>query len=136
MPVSETVHYHLGECPCCGNDTVMSLGTVTTVEGFSAEYLCKWAPECPDLIAFLLSLFDDSLGEKVAVGISFVFEINAFTVQSIGDYPWTDEELSGKGPLCDRTEVIGTDLAKKLFKMLDEIWLEDPYLSEFVGSRK
>ena len=37
------------------------------------------------------------------------------------------------GPFRDRCEVIGTNLATQLFRILDEIWVGDPYLGDFLG---
>ncbi len=137
MPVSEITHFHLGLCPCCDLDTAVTRGMVSCDNGPEGKYLCKWTPECHGgLIAFLVSLFDERLEENVSIGVSYSFSSGGFSVQAIGNYPWTQEELLGMGPLCDRCEVIGTGLATKLFRCLDEIWVGDPYLVSYLGLQK
>jgi hypothetical protein len=134
MPVSDIEHFHLGLCPCCDLDTAVTRGIVSCENGPEGKYLCKWTPECHGgIIAFLVSLFDDRLEETVSVGVSYFFSGGGFSVQEIGNYSWTPKELFEMGPLCDRCEVIGTDLATKLFRLLDEIWVSDPYLGDFLG---
>ena len=55
-------------------------------------------------------------------------------VRHLGDEPWTTDDLSGFGELLDRQQVIGSSLAEQVFAIVDEIWLTDPYVQEFVAS--
>lgn len=53
-------------------------------------------------------------------------------VQELVDQRWLPEEMPGFGKLLDRSQVIGTSLAKTAFDIADAIWLTDPYVREFV----
>ncbi len=53
-------------------------------------------------------------------------------VQELADQRWLLEEMPGFGELLDRSEVIGTSLAKRTFDIVDAIWLTNPYVREFV----
>lgn len=55
-------------------------------------------------------------------------------VRRLEDETWTPEELEGHGRLLDRDEVIGKPLAERVFAMVDEIWLTDPHVLEFVAT--
>lgn len=54
-------------------------------------------------------------------------------VRHLGDYKWEGDDLVGFGELLDRGQVIGTPLAKRVFAAVDEIWLSDPYVRDFVA---
>src|ERR1051325_1961897 len=131
MPVAETTHYHLGTCPCCGNDTACTRRMVSAADTNGA-YLCKWTPgNRHDGMAWLISTFDSRLEENIAVGLWYSFEHRGFMIQNVGGYSWSEEDLQGLG-LCDRTEIVDTELAATIFALADEIWLCDPYVIEFV----
>jgi hypothetical protein len=80
----------------------------------------------------LYPLFDARLDEDVSVGLSYSFTHRAFMIQNLGDYVWTPDELESMGLLCDRSEIVNTDMAARVFALVDEIWLGDPYVLEFV----
>jgi hypothetical protein len=83
-------------------------------------------------MAWLISTFVERLTESIAVGLSYSFEHRAFMVQNLADYSWAAEELHGFGPLRDRAEIVGTELATVVFALADEIWLCDENVIEFV----
>ncbi len=55
-------------------------------------------------------------------------------VSNVGEEPWTAEDLLGFGKLLDRDQVIGSPLAEQTFTIVDDIWLTDPYVQDFVAS--
>jgi hypothetical protein len=54
-------------------------------------------------------------------------------VRHVGDYSWDADDTTGFGELLDRDQVIGTPLAARVFEMVDDIWLSDPYVQDFVA---
>ena len=76
----------------------------------------------------------DAARRTVAVSLQYSFEHQSFMILRCGDEPWTHDELAGFGELLDRVEVIGTDLAPRVFSIVDDIWQTDPYVREFVAS--
>ncbi len=56
-------------------------------------------------------------------------ESNSFMAVGPGDYDWQSSVT-----ILPRDRVIGTPLAPVVFQTLDEIWLHDPELIEFVRS--
>ena len=58
----------------------------------------------------------------------FDFEHHAFTVVNPSDNDWGDVEES---ELLKRDQILDTDYAPDLFKLLDEIWLNDKSLNKF-----
>lgn len=54
-------------------------------------------------------------------------------VRHLGDYSWEPKELADFGELLDRDQVIGTPLADRTFAVVDDIWLSDPYVQNFVA---
>lgn len=53
-------------------------------------------------------------------------------VRHLGDYTWDADDLVGFGEMLDRDQVIGTPLAQHIFEVVDEIWVSDPYVRDFV----
>lgn len=72
--------------------------------------------------------------EEVAVVLGYSFEHQSFMVRNRDDYEWSAVDLSGFSNLLDRDQVIGTPWAKQVFGIVDEIWLHDPYIRQFVES--
>jgi len=73
---------------------------------------------------------------RVAVSLGYSFGHNAFMVRHREDNGWEPDDLAGLGELLDRDQVIGTRLAKELFDIVDEVWLSDPYVQDFVALAK
>jgi hypothetical protein len=61
--------------------------------------------------------------------VLYRFESNSFMVVGPGDHDWQTSVA-----ILPRDRVIGTPLARTVFQTLDEIWLHDPELIEFVRS--
>jgi hypothetical protein len=115
-------------CECCGFKTVYSSGFVYLEEDEEMpemEYVARWTDGKGDHgISFLVYI--DAF-EKYA-SVMFDFEHHAFTVINPSDNDWGDVEES---ELLERDEIIGTDHADLLFKVLDEIWRCDKSLIKF-----
>jgi hypothetical protein len=72
----------------------------------------------------------------IAVSLGYSFEHGSFMVRHVGDYSWDADDVSGFGEIMDRDRVTGTPLAKRLFDLVDDIWLSDPYVRDFVKFAK
>jgi hypothetical protein len=135
MPVADIKHYHLGVCPCCGGDTACTRGVVVREGERLASYLVKWTVGDPSHgMGWLISLPQGQSGKEVSVSLGYSFEHRSFMVRHVGDYSWEPHELAGFGALLDRDQVIGTALAEQAFAVVDDIWLNDPYVQDFVAS--
>jgi hypothetical protein len=85
-------------------------------------------------MGWLISLSSKTHGKEVSVYLGYSFAHRSFMVRDRGDCEWSAAELTDSGELLDRDQVIGTPLAKAVFGIVDEVWLNDPYVSEFVES--
>ena len=134
MPAANIKHYHLGVCSCCGSDTACTRGVVLKGGECLASYLVKWTIGDPSHgMGWLISLPNAEQGKEVSVSLGYSFEHRSFMVRHLGDYSWEPNELAGFGELLDRDEVIGTPLAERTFAIVDDIWLSDPYVRDFVA---
>ena len=134
MPASKITHSHRGACPCCGSDTAYTRGIVENNGVQLATYLIKWTVGDPSHgMSWLVSLPDPASGREVSVSLGYSFEHGSFAVWHVGDYSWDDEDTTGFGELLDRDQVIRTPLAGRLFEIVDDIWLSDPYVEQFVA---
>jgi hypothetical protein len=84
-------------------------------------------------MGWLISLPEQRRGREVSVSLGYSFEQGSFMVRHLGDYPWEPDDLAGFGELLDRDQVVGTPLAEQVFAVVDDIWLTDPYIREFVA---
>ena len=129
MPVEEQIEDITDiACECCGFKIVYSSGFVYLEEDEEMpemEYVARWTDGKGDHgISFLVYI--DAF-EKYA-SVMFDFEDHGFTVINPSDNDWGDVEES---ELLERDEIIGTDHADLLFKVLDEIWRCDKSLIKF-----
>jgi hypothetical protein len=129
MPVEEQIEEITDiACECCGFKIVYSSGFVYLDEDEEMpemEYVARWTDGKGDHgISFLVYI--DAF-EKYA-SVMFDFEQHAFTVINPSDNDWGDVEDS---ELLGRDEIIGTEHAEMLFKVLDEILLCDKSLIKF-----
>ena len=134
MPATNITHSHRGVCSCCGSDTAVTRGVVDDGGVHVASYLVKWTVGNPSHgMGWLVSLSDPVSSQRVCISLVYSFEYASFMVRHIGDDPWQPDDLRDFGELLDRNQVIGTPLAKKVFEILDDIWLTDPYVRDFVA---
>ncbi len=137
MPAVNITHSHLGVCPCCGSDTARTRGVVERDGIQVAAYLIKWTVGDPSHgMAWLVSLSDPLSRRAVSVSLSYSFEHGSFMVRHVNDYSWAEDDTTGFGELLGRDQVIGTPLAARVFEIVDEIWLSDPYVQDFVAAAK
>jgi len=135
MPAADYQHYHRGACSCCGSDTAYTRGVVLAGSVPIAKYLIKWTVGDPSHgMGWLVSLPQAGAGPDVSISLRYSFEHDSFMVRHLGDEPWTPDDLAGFGELLDRDKVIGTSLAERTFAIVDDIWLTDPFVREFVAS--
>jgi hypothetical protein len=99
-----------------------------------ASYLVKWTVANPSHgMGWLVSLPQGPSGKEVSVSLGYSFEHRSFMVRHLGDYSWEPNELAGFGEVLDRDQVIGTPLADRTFAVVDDVWLSDPYVQDFVA---
>jgi hypothetical protein len=124
-------------CECCGNAS-------RTVDGFLHEggatragYLVHWTRgHVHDEGAhfdFIVGKWGEPSEPGDRVAVSLIYQRGSgFTVIDAGDRPVAQSELTGRA--LARAEVIGTDLAGKVFAMVDRVWLGDPRIAEITGA--
>jgi|SRR5580765_3952745 len=134
VPATNINHHHRGVCPCCGSDTACTHGIVEKDGQRIASYLVKWTVGNPSHgMGWLISLPSQPSGREVSVSLGYSFEHHSFMVRHLNDYPWDADDLSGFGEMLDRDQVIGTPLAEQVFAVVDDVWLSDPYVQDFVA---
>ena len=129
MPVEEQLEDITDiACECCGFKTVYSSGFVYLEDEEDipeTEYVARWIDGKGDHgVSFLVYI---EAFEKYA-SVMFDFDQHAFTVVNPDDNDWGDVEDS---ELFERDQIVDTDYAPDLFKLLDEIWLKDKSLNKF-----
>ncbi len=96
--------------------------------GYEALYIARWKEGCPEFgIAFLICY----TGEDCFVSILYSFEHESFMVVGEEGYDW--QMSNDKLRILRREEVIGQPFSSTIFSLLDEIWLHDPNLIQFVN---
>lgn len=96
--------------------------------------LLKWTVGDPSHgMGWLVSLPQIDSGREVSVCLAYSFEHASFMIRHLADYAWEADDLAGFGKLLDRDQVIGTPLAERVFAIVDDIWLTDPYVGSFVA---
>jgi len=126
MPIHDHRLKESPPCPCCGNPTVTTTGVVEITEGSGFLYVARWNPEThEDGIMFLVGTGDP----RGFISVRFDFELGGFNVVGPENYDWQSPGIQ----VIPREEVSGTPLAKVVFRIIDEIWLNDPDLIEFVS---
>jgi hypothetical protein len=99
----------------------------------AARYLIKWTVGDPSHgMGWLVSLPEPASNRQVCVGLAYSFEHRGFMVRHLDDYAWAADDLAGFGELLDRNQVLGTPLAEQVCAIVDDIWLSDPYVLDFV----
>lgn len=63
------------------------------------------------------------------VAATYSLENNSITVIGPEDYDWQLEDIH----VLERSDVIGTPLATKAFRVIDEIWTHDPEIQTFTN---
>ncbi|MCW1914848.1 hypothetical protein OJ996_14770 [Luteolibacter sp. GHJ8] len=125
MPVREHRVAPETKCDCCGEFTRKCTGVADTAVEQGIPYLARWNPNSLEGgIAFLVAL-----GEGLGfTSVLYRFESNSFMICDPEDYDWHNPTL----PIASRGQVIGTPLAARTFRVLDEIWQHDPVLKSWV----
>jgi hypothetical protein len=126
MPIHDHRLKESPPCPCCGNPTVTTTGVVDIPEGSGFLYVARWNPDSQDDgIMFLVGTGDP----RGFISVRFDFELGGFNVVGPDNYDWQSPGIQ----VIPREQVSGTPLAPVVFRVLDEIWLNDPDLIEFVA---
>ena len=95
-------------------------------EGSGFLYVARWNPDSQENgIMFLVGAGDP----RGFISVRFDFDLGGFNVVGPGDYDWQSPGIQ----VIPREQVSGTPLAKVVFRILDEVWLNDPTLMEFVS---
>jgi len=137
MPVANVIHSHRGVCSCCGSATACTRGDVVRDGRPVGKYLVKWTVGDPSHgMGWLVSFPESDSGRLIAVSLGYSFEHGAFMVRHVEDYSWTEDRVADYGEIIDRDRVIGTPLAERLFDLVDDVWLGDPYVRDFVELAK
>ena len=106
----------------------MAKGTVRTEQGPETDYWVRWTEKHPEHHMLFVVIDPQS---KRPVASLYSIELNNFMV--VGpDNEFVDLEMLDHP--FSREEIIGTPLAKQIFSYLDEIFLNDQAITEFVSS--
>jgi hypothetical protein len=124
MPILNFRHQESPPCACCGEATRSTTGTVDIGWDPAPVYVARWNPRVPDHgIALLIGLGDP----RGFVAARYALEPNAITVIGPKDYDWQSSSIQ----ILDRSDVIDTPLASRVFRVIDEIWMHDPEIQAF-----
>lgn len=126
MPIIDHRLRDSAPCTCCGKPTRATTGLIDVGWDPAPIYFARWNPAAPAHgIALLIGLGDP----RGFVAATYSLENNAITVIGPADYDWQLEDIH----VLERSDVIGTPLATKAFKVIDEIWTHDPEIQTFTN---
>lgn len=124
-----------GHCDCCGNQSKAICGDLADSSGTKALYFVQWTVDDPGH----LPNFDIVLGpwgegtkpnDRMLVSLLYQPRLGggSFMVTSGKGRRADDRSVCGRA--LERTDVIGTPLAKEVFALLDSLWLTEPRIEE------
>lgn len=113
-------------CTCCGESTCSTTGTVDLGWDPAPVYVARWNPRVPAQgIALLVGLGDP----RGFVAARYSLEGSGIIIIGPDDYDWQSDSVR----VLERSDVIGTPLAAKAFRVIDEVWMHDPGIRAFAG---
>jgi REP element-mobilizing transposase RayT len=129
----------LGPCTCCGDRTRRVWGFVHRGDTTEAAYFVEWAPGKVAGHGAHVDLIVGNWGEgagatdRVAVALEFrrTDRGPSFMVIDATGRSLASSELAGAS--LRREEVVGAPLAKRVFEIVDAIWLQDGRIREVTG---
>ncbi len=128
-----------GPCECCGRMSRSVWGALHEGDRTEAAYFVQWTrggvPDHGAYFDFIIGKWGDqaSAADRVAVSLEFRQTENGpeFMVidsegRSVSRSPLVHRGLS-------RAEVIGTPMAKRVFRMVDFVWAQEGRIAEITG---
>ncbi|MCK7595643.1 hypothetical protein [Pseudomarimonas salicorniae] len=122
-------------CDCCGAESRKLWGEVLDGQATAALYYIQWTVGSPNHFPNL-DLVIGPWGEGFGPADRFLVSLLYRPDSAQGGFMVVDAEgrYANYLALCekafDRSEVVGTALASKVFSIVDAIWLGDPRLSD------
>lgn len=127
MPIFEHRTKYSGPCACCGEPTTVATGVVDINWDPAPVYFARWNPSAQAHgIALLIGVGDP----RGFVAVTYALESNSVTIIGPEDLDWQLDGLQ----VLERSEVIDTPLAEKVFTVIDEIWTHDPEIQKFINT--
>jgi hypothetical protein len=122
------------ECDCCETLTKTVWGYLHVGKTPRAAYFVRWSdghPEQGANFVFSIGAWGESasVSDRVTVALACrtIDGQPQFMVVDAATAPWKDSAFLGRK--LRRDEVIGTELAAEVFRMVDQVLAEDPRLS-------
>ncbi len=130
-------HY---SCECCGDDSHIARGFVHDEDGSTAAaYFVHWTLGKVDTHGAMFDLIVGRWGEGASAAdrsaVSLAFRIGpqgGFMIVDAEGRSVAESELVGH--VLSREDVVNTPLAKRVFDIVDAIWLQDSRIAEIVES--
>lgn len=121
------------QCACCGMWTLHVQGHVLEGEATLAAYSVHWTAgnlSHPPIFDLIIGSWGEGTGAEQRLGVSLKYRAGqGFMVIDSDDRPFSKGTPLFSHPL-KRSEVIGTEMAAVVFKIVDAIWLQDGRLLE------
>lgn len=130
-------HY---SCECCGDDSHTARGFVHDEDGgATAAYFVHWTLGKVDTHGAMFDLIVGTWGDGTSAAdrsaVSLAFRIGpqgGFMIVDAEGRSVAESELVGH--VLSREDVVNTPLAKRVFEIVDAIWLQDRRIAEIVES--
>jgi hypothetical protein len=139
--VEPTQHKSHGACPHCGGEEQTVWGWIHRGAGTRAAYYVRWkAGRRADGMIWLLCIGPwgdgaaDADRRSVGLRVRIVRGRPQFMVVDAAETPWGREPLPLHGSLLTREQVIDTPLAEEVFRIVDQILVEDTRVARFVST--
>lgn len=121
-------------CECCGNITRQIGGEICEDEATEVLYFVTWTEDKPEHYPnfdLIVGKWGEEANPEDRSLISLVYltdaEPKSFSVINASSRPQASSGLVGKA--WQRDDVIGTEIAHRVFEFIDFIWLNDARLS-------
>jgi hypothetical protein len=123
-----------GHCDCCGTESMLASGFVHDSSGTThAAYFVHWTVSHPEKGAhfdLVLGRWGDGTQSSDRAGASLWFvPQKGFMVIDADERPFSkDQGLFAT--LLKRTDIVGTELAPRVFAVVDAVWLGDARIGD------
>ena len=129
MPIRDHQSKESPPCACCSQITHTTTGIVDTGAEDGATYIARWDPLAPDRGIALLIGIGDSRG---FVAATYNLKTDGISIMDPQDYDWHAPDLQ----IMERSQVINSPVASLAFRVIDEIWIHDAEVRQFIATHQ
>jgi len=127
-----------GACDCCGRTSKTIWVDVSAADQTLAVYYVQWTVGSADHnpnFDLILGAWGEGAdpSKRILVSLEYQPQLqgSSFMITDSGRRAANTPSLCGRA--LNRSDVVGTPLAKEVFELIDAIWLQDPRIADVRG---